>query len=81
MGLGLRSLSDQFIAEDNRYGIGNYTTLDAMLSYERRPVRFRLNLRNLTGAEYETRGFGASSAIPARPFEVHARVEIGLGQR
>jgi TonB-dependent siderophore receptor len=81
VGLGLRSLSDQFIAEDNRYGIGNYTTLDAMLSYERRPVRFRLNLRNLTGAEYETRGFGASSAIPARPFEVHARVEIGLGQR
>ena len=79
--LGLRSLSDQFVAEDNRHSIGAYTTLDAMLSYELRRVRFRLNLRNLTGTEYATRGFGSVSAIPGRPFEVHARAEISLGER
>ena len=79
--LGLRSLSDQVIAEDNRYTIGGYTTLDAMVSYEVGRLRLRLNLRNLTGAEYETRGFGSVSAIPARPFEAHARAEIGFGRR
>jgi TonB-dependent siderophore receptor len=81
LALGLRSLGDQFVAEDNRYAIGGYTTLDAMLSYEVRRVRFRLNLRNLTGTEYETRGFGAVSAIPARPFEAIARVELGFGRK
>ena len=79
--LGLRSVSEQFVAEDNRFTIGGYTTLDAMLSYEVRRLRLRLNLRNLTGAEYETRGFGAVSAIPARPFEAIARVELGFGRR
>jgi outer membrane receptor protein involved in Fe transport len=79
--LGLRSVSEQFVAEDNRFTIGAYTRLDAMLSYEVRKVRLRLNLRNLTGTEYETRGFGAVSAIPARPFEAIARVELGFGKR
>jgi TonB-dependent siderophore receptor len=79
--VGLRCLGEQLVAEDNRYSLGGYTTVGAMLSYQRRRMRFRLNLRNLTGAEYETRGFGSASAIPARPFEAHARVEIGLGQR
>ena len=32
--LGLRASSDQFVAEDNRYAIDGYATLDAMLSYE-----------------------------------------------
>jgi iron complex outermembrane recepter protein len=79
--LGVRSAGDQYVSEDNRYVIGGYTTLEAMLSYEIQRVRIRLNLRNLTGAEYETRGFGSSSAIPARPFEVHARAEVGFGRR
>jgi iron complex outermembrane receptor protein len=79
--LGLRSLSDQFVAEDNRYSIGGYTTLDAMVSYEVRRLRLRLNLRNLTGAEYATRGFGSVSAIPARPFEASLRAELGFGRR
>ena len=79
--LGLRSLSDQFVGEDNRYSIPGYTTLDAMLSYERPRLRLQLNLRNLTGAEYATRGFGSVSAIPARPFEASFRAQIGLGRR
>jgi len=79
--LGLRSLSDQFVGEDNRYSIGGYTTLDAMVSYEVRRLRLRLNLRNLTGTEYATRGFGSVSAIPARPFEASLRAELGFGRR
>jgi iron complex outermembrane receptor protein len=79
--LGLRAASEQFVAEDNRYAIEGYATLDAMLSYERGPARLRVNLRNLTGTEYETRGFGAVSAIPARPFEASARLELGFGRR
>ncbi len=81
LALGLRSMSHQYVAEDNRYAIGAYATLDAMLSYEVRRLRFRLHLKNLTGTEYETRGFGSVSAIPARPFEIHARAEIGFGRR
>ena len=78
MALGLRALSEQFVAEDNRYTIGGYTTLDAMLSYEVRRLRLRLNLRNLTGTEYETRGFGSVSAIPARPFEASPAPRAGV---
>lgn len=79
--LGLRSLSAQLVAEDNRYSIGGYTTLDAMVSYEVRRLRLRLNLRNLTGTEYATRGFGSASAIPARPFEASLRAELSFGRR
>ena len=78
--LGLRSLSEQLVGEDNRYSIAGYTTLDAMASYEVRRLRLRLNLRNLTGAEYTTRGFGSVSAIPARPFEASVRAELGFGR-
>jgi iron complex outermembrane receptor protein len=78
--LGLRSLSEQVIAGDNRYVIEGYTTLDAAVSYEVGRLRFGVSLKNLTGTEYETRGFGSSAVIPARPFEVLGRVVVGLGR-
>jgi iron complex outermembrane receptor protein len=78
---GLRASSDQFIAEDNRFRIGGYATLEAGVSYEAKPARFSMNFKNLTGTEYETRGFGAVSAIPARPFEIVCRVEFRVGSR
>jgi TonB-dependent siderophore receptor len=78
---GLRSLSDQFVGEDNRYTIDAYTLLDAALSYRRGRTRFALNLKNVTGAEYATRGFGGVSAIPGRPFELLGRVDVLLGAR
>ena len=79
--LGLRSLSAQFVSEDNRYLVAGYTTLDAALSYEVGRLRLRANLRNLTGAQYATRGFGSASAIPARPFEASLHAEMGFGRR
>jgi len=78
---GARALSDQFVGEDNRYRIDGYATLDAAFSYETGRARFSLNLKNLTDTEYQTRGFGGASAIPARPFEALARVEVTLGSR
>jgi len=79
--LGLRCLSDQFVGEDNRFRIDGYATLDAAVFYKRDRTRFAVNFKNLTGTEYATRGFGGVSAIPGRPFEVLARVDIRLGGR
>ena len=81
LSLGLRTLSDQFIAEDNRFRIDGYATLDAGISYDAKPARFSMTFKNLTGTEHETRGFGAVSAIPARPFELVCRVEFSVGER
>jgi TonB-dependent siderophore receptor len=78
---GLRFVSSQFISEDNRFAIDSYVTVDAIVSYRIGRVRAAVNLKNLTGTEYESRGFGAVSAIPARPFEVLGRIELGFGSR
>ena len=78
---GLRFVGAQFVSEDNRYSVDSYVTVDAAVSYRVGRLRAAVNLRNLTGTEYETRGFGAISAIPARPFEVLGRIELGFGSR
>ena len=81
VGAGVRCLSDQYIAPDNRNTISAYGLLDAAIFYTRERARVGLHFRNLTGAEYATRGFGSDSAIPGRPFEMMARVELGFGKR
>ncbi len=81
LSLGLRAMSDQFISEDNRYWIDGYATLDAGVFYESKPARFSMSLKNLTGTQFESRGFGSVSAIPARPFELVCRVEFSVGSR
>jgi iron complex outermembrane receptor protein len=79
--LGLRAASEQMISEDNRYSIAGYATLDAAVSYEIGRLGLRAHLRNLTGSEYATRGFGAVSAIPARPFEASLHADLRFGRR
>jgi iron complex outermembrane receptor protein len=79
--LGLRHVSEQLIAPDNRAAIDAYTTLGATLSYTQKRWGVRLHLRNITDTEYATRGFGSASAIPARPFEIGARLHVAFGQR
>ena len=78
---GVRGVSEQFVGEDNRYTIDGYAVLDAAVSYKRGRARFAVNLKNITGTEYATRGFGGVSAIPARPFEVLGRIDLRLGSR
>jgi TonB-dependent siderophore receptor len=78
---GARFVSEQFIAEDNAFKVDDYVLLDAAASYRVGRARFSLNFKNLTGTEYETRGFGAAAAVPARPFEVLGRIELAVGGR
>jgi TonB-dependent siderophore receptor len=78
---GLRFVSSQFISENNQNEIESYVTVDAAVSYRVGRLRAAVNLKNLTGTEYETRGFGSVSAIPARPFEVLGRIELLFGGR
>jgi outer membrane receptor protein involved in Fe transport len=69
------------VGEDNRYRIDSYATLDAAVSYSNSHGRLSLHARNITGTEYATRGFGGVSAIPARPFELLARLDLRIGSR
>ncbi|MCP3909463.1 MAG: TonB-dependent receptor, partial [Actinomycetia bacterium] len=67
---GARYVSEQFIDEDNLFEIDDYVTLDALVSYERPKWGARVHLRNLTDEEYEGRGFGSASVLPADGFNV-----------
>lgn len=78
LGAGLRYLSRQFIADDNVFEIDPALLLDATVFYKTGHMRWQLNFRNITDTETETRGFGASSVIPANPFSVAGGVEIQL---
>ena len=79
LGFGARYVSEQFIAEDNAFEIDDYVVLDAMVSYRRTGWRLAVNFRNLTDAEYETRGFGAFSVTPANPFSVTGSIRYTFG--
>jgi iron complex outermembrane receptor protein len=81
LAVGLRHVSDQPVAPDNWATIDAYTTLGATVSYTRKQWGLHVHFRNITDTEYATRGFGSASAIPARPFEVRARLELGFGER
>ena len=67
MAAGARYVGRQYIAEDNAFAIEDYLTVDTMVFLQARPAKAVLDFKNLTDREYETRGFGAASAIPAIP--------------
>ena len=69
---GARYVDEQFIDEDNAFAIDDYITVDALLSFERPGWGARLHLRNLTDEEYEGRGFGGASVLPADGFNTMA---------
>ena len=75
---GLRYVGNQFVAEDNVYEIDGALTLDCGLTYRQGPALLRINLKNVTNSEYETRGFGAASVIPAAPFSFKATLGYSL---
>lgn len=77
-GIGARYVGPQFIAEDNAFAIESHLTLDAMAAYRLKRTTLSLNFRNLTGADYETRGFGRTAVIPADPFAVYATLSVNL---
>ena len=75
---GARYVGSQFAAEDNIYQIESALTFDLGLTYRQGPALLRLNLKNLTANEYETRGFGAVSVIPAAPLTFKATLGYSL---
>jgi TonB-dependent siderophore receptor len=80
-GAGARLVGEQFIAEDNAFAVDSYLLLDAMAAYRRGRFKGSVHFKNLTDREYVTRGFGGASVIPASPFAVYGRIEIGVGAR
>ncbi len=67
---GARYVGEQFIAPDNRFAIDDYLTVDALVSLEYHRWGARIHLRNLTEEDYEGRGFGNSSVLPADGFNI-----------
>jgi TonB-dependent siderophore receptor len=78
LGVGGRYVSEQFIAEDNQFQMDGVLTFDASVSYTYKQWKFRMNAKNLTDRKYETRGFGATSVIPAEPFGMYCAFELNL---
>ena len=78
VGGGVRFIGDQFIAEDNSFEIDSATVFDATVFYRADGWRVNLNFKNLTDEEYEVRGFGSDSVIPADPFAVYATIGFDL---
>lgn len=75
---GARYVGEQFIDEDNLFVIEDYTTFDALLTYDSQRWGARLHLRNLTDEDYEGRGFGSASVLPADGFNVMGGVHFNL---
>ena len=75
---GARYVSEQFIDEDNAFSISDYTTLDALLTFERERWGARLHLRNLTDEEYSGRGFGSASILPSDGFNLMGGFHVDL---
>jgi TonB-dependent siderophore receptor len=76
---GARYVGEQFVAEDNAFALDDALTLDAAVSWDRGAQRFSLNFKNVTDEEYETRGFGGSSVIPADGFSVIGSIGFRAG--
>ena len=76
---GARFVDEQFIFEDNAFAIDSFVVVDGAMFYDTPSWRFKLNLKNLTDQDYDTRGTaGATSVIPADPFAAYASVEFRL---
>ncbi len=75
---GARYVGEQLIDEDNLFAIGDYTTLDALLTYENERWGTRLHLRNLADEDYLGRGFGSASVLPADGFNLMAGFHLNL---
>lgn len=74
---GLRWVGERFVDEDNAVELDGYVTLDASLAYSRGGRwTARLRLANLTDEDYEIRGLGAQSVLPADGFNVLGGVQI-----
>ena len=78
IGAGGRYLSSQYISEDNAFEIDSYLLIDATVFYNYKGMRLGLNFKNLTNKEYEMRGFGSGSVIPANPRSLYLSADWSI---
>ena len=78
LGGGARFIDEQFVAEDNAASIDSAVVLDATVFYELKALRLSLNFKNVLDEEYEMRGFGSTSVLPAQPFAVFAGLQYRM---
>ncbi|NJL29206.1 MAG: TonB-dependent siderophore receptor [Thermoanaerobaculia bacterium] len=78
VGGGLRWVGERFVDEDNALELDGYLLLDANLAYSFGRWEANLWLKNLTDQEYELRGFGSGSVIPADGFNLAAGLKLNL---
>jgi outer membrane receptor protein involved in Fe transport len=78
IGVGVRALSDQYIAPDNAFEIDSYATIDAAVTYSTEDWILAIHAQNLTGEDYATRGTGNTSVIPGDDLSATATLGISL---
>ena len=78
----LRDPTGSVLLESEGLGVEDVRTeavvLDATVFYDFKRARASVNFKNLTDAEYEMRGFGATSVIPAAPRSVFVGFQYRL---
>jgi catecholate siderophore receptor len=78
LGLGLRGVSDFYIAPDNVYQVDGYVTADGAVFYRRDSWWGALHVYNMTDETYYGRGTGSTSVIPEDGVSVLAEVGVRL---
>lgn len=78
IGGGLRYIDNQFIHVNNDFELDSALILDAIVYYKWNQFKFSFNIKNITDEEYEMRGFGASSVIPAAPRAIYGKINFTL---
>ena len=76
--LGARYAGTQFIAADNDFEMRDGLIFDLALRLNLRHAGARMYLKNLTDRDFETRGFGNTSVIPAPPATLGFELEWAL---
>jgi len=76
VGAGIKYTSKQFVYVDNDFEICGYFTYDATLFYEIDRWRCGLNLKNISGRKYYSRGFGPYSVIPTQSSDVSGTIDF-----
>jgi iron complex outermembrane receptor protein len=78
IGAGTRYVGKQYAYVDNAFEIKGYFLLDLSLFYLSEPLEVRLNIKNITGETYLTRGFGPYSVIPAGGAQISGGINFIL---
>ncbi|MFA8343560.1 MAG: TonB-dependent receptor [Rhodothermaceae bacterium] len=78
IGGGVRYIDNQYIHINNAFELDTAFLVDAIVYYKWNKFKFTVNFKNITDKEYEMRGFGASSVIPAAPRSVYGKINLSL---